>query len=102
MALQSGWRFKVSESQELSPYQKELLETFNKTVTRLMKKKYRGKMVIDFYVKTAGGTSIAAERRKAEGFFEKFIQGKGIDIGHGGDAIVEGFDLWDWQEGDAA
>jgi len=43
-------------------------------------------MVIDFTRKSSrdfGGVW----RRKAEGFFEEVYVGKGIDIGHGGDAI---------------
>ena len=48
-----------------------------------------------------GGTSIGKDRRKAEGFFERFIVGNGIDIGHGGDPLTPDCKLWDTQQGDA-
>jgi SAM-dependent methyltransferase len=48
-----------------------------------------------------GGTTVARPRREAEGFFERFIRGKGIDIGHGGDPLTPDCELWDTTQGDA-
>lgn len=43
----------------------------------------------------------SAPRREAEGFFTKYIQGKGIDIGHGGTPLTEDCDGWEIDNGDA-
>ncbi|MDA1277812.1 MAG: class I SAM-dependent methyltransferase [Verrucomicrobia bacterium] len=40
-------------------------------------------------------------RREAEGFFERYCQGKGIDIGWGGDPITPDVRGWDIEDGDA-
>jgi len=48
-----------------------------------------------------GETTKARERRIREGFFEKYTLGKGLDIGFGGDPIVEGVRGWDFEHGDA-
>ena len=46
-------------------------------------------------------TSKAKGRRIRERFFEKYCQGKGIDIGYGGDLLSENCQGWDIENGDA-
>jgi SAM-dependent methyltransferase len=46
-------------------------------------------------------TSKARPRREAEGFFETYCKGNGIDIGFGGDLLVENCRGWDLEDGDA-
>ena len=46
-------------------------------------------------------TSKAKNRRLKEDFFEKYCQGKGLDIGFGGDLIVPRCQGWDFEHGDA-
>lgn len=48
-----------------------------------------------------GETSKAKPRRLREGFFERYCQGRGLDIGYGGDPIVPGAQGWDYEHGDA-
>lgn len=48
-----------------------------------------------------GETHKAKGRREREGFFDKFCQGKGLDIGYGGDPILPGVRGWDFEHGDA-
>jgi len=48
-----------------------------------------------------GETARSRARRMREGFFEKFTQGNGLDIGYGGDPIVPGVQGWDLEHGDA-
>jgi len=43
----------------------------------------------------------ARKRRIREGFFLKYCNGKGIDIGYGGDLLTPNCDAWDLEEGDA-
>lgn len=43
----------------------------------------------------------ARERRKREWFFRKYCQGKGLDIGYGGDLLVPNCVGWDVEDGDA-
>ncbi|MBN1788496.1 MAG: class I SAM-dependent methyltransferase [Sedimentisphaerales bacterium] len=45
-------------------------------------------------------TSKARARRIKENFFEKYCQGKGLDIGYGGDAITNQCCGWDIEDGD--
>jgi len=50
-----------------------------------------------------GETLKSRKRRLREGFFEKYCQGKGIDIGCGPyDRIMPDVDGWDKEDGDAA
>lgn len=50
----------------------------------------------------AGGeTKRAQERRIREGFFEKYCQGEGLDIGCGGDPVTPNCAGWDLCNGDA-
>lgn len=51
------------------------------------------------YVKAE--TTKAKPRRQKEGFYEKFINGKGLDIGYGGDPIAPDVQGWDFEHGDA-
>lgn len=53
------------------------------------------------YKNFIGETARSAARRKREGFFEKYCQGEGIDIGYGADLIVPGCSGWDARNGDA-
>lgn len=46
-------------------------------------------------------TAKAKTRRIAEGFFDKYFQGEGIDIGYGGDLVVPNCRGWDVEDGDA-
>lgn len=46
-------------------------------------------------------TSKARPRRLAEGFFDKYCKGKGIDIGYGGDLLITNCMGWDIENGDA-
>jgi SAM-dependent methyltransferase len=48
-----------------------------------------------------GETSKAHNRRMREGFFEKYCNGKGLDIGFGGDLILPDAQRWDFEHGDA-
>ncbi len=48
-----------------------------------------------------GETHKAHERREREGFFDQYCRGKGLDIGYGGDPVVEGVTGWDFEHGDA-
>jgi len=49
----------------------------------------------------AGETSKAHARRTRENFFEKYCQGRGLDVGCGGDPIVKDVFRWDREYGDA-
>lgn len=46
-------------------------------------------------------TSKAKDRRKAAGFFERYLRGQGIDVGYGGDLVVPNCRGWDVEDGDA-
>jgi SAM-dependent methyltransferase len=46
-------------------------------------------------------TSKAKPRRQREGFFDLYCQGRGLDIGYGGDPVVRGVRGWDFEHGDA-
>lgn len=48
-----------------------------------------------------GESHKARGRRKREGFFEKYCNGNGLDIGYGGDPVVPGVTGWDYEHGDA-
>jgi len=48
-----------------------------------------------------GETEKAKGRRLREGFFEKYCQGKGLDVGFGGDLLSENCRGWDYEHGDA-
>ncbi len=46
-------------------------------------------------------TSKARGRRLRESFFEKYCQGRGLDVGCGGDLVAENTIGWDFEHGDA-
>ncbi len=46
-------------------------------------------------------TSGARPRREQEGFFERYCQGQGLDIGYGGDLVCTNARGWDLEDGDA-
>lgn len=48
-----------------------------------------------------GETAKAYERRLREGFIDKYCQGYGLDVGYGGDPVVENVRGWDFEHGDA-
>ncbi len=48
-----------------------------------------------------GETTKAHARRQSEGFFDKYCQGRGLDIGFGGDPITATSEGWDFEDGDA-
>lgn len=50
---------------------------------------------------TPGETTKARGRRVKDGFFDKYCQGKGLDIGYGGDLLTPICRGWDWEHGDA-
>lgn len=60
-----------------------------------------------FYFRTFGRpvkfleSSKAKERRIGEGFFERYCQGSGLDIGYGGDLLAPNCKGWDFEHGDA-
>lgn len=51
--------------------------------------------------KSFGESFKSKARREREGFFAKYCQGKGLDIGYGGDPILPGVRGWDFEHGDA-
>jgi len=48
-----------------------------------------------------GETNKARPRRIREKFFEKYCQGKGLDVGYGGDLLAENCRGWDIEDGNA-
>lgn len=46
-------------------------------------------------------TAKAKVRRLREGFFVKYCQGRGLDIGYGGDLLTLNCEGWDLEQGDA-
>jgi len=46
-------------------------------------------------------TSKARARRIAEGFFDRYFKGRGLDVGYGGDLVVPNCRGWDVEDGDA-
>jgi len=61
--------------------------------------KYRFKFTRRPYIPQV--SSSCRERRRREGFFDKYCQGKGIDIGYGGDPVTPDVRGWDVEDGDA-
>ncbi len=76
-----------------------------KPVWGLLYKLALGYRMLKFHVISrsakARETSKAYSRRVGENFFEKFCQGKGMDIGHGGDILAKNCQGWDIEDGDA-
>ncbi|HZW39724.1 MAG TPA: methyltransferase domain-containing protein [Ignavibacteriaceae bacterium] len=69
-------------------------------------KKYYWKYKSKIYLQegrpfVAAETTKAKSRRMREGFYDKYVQGKGLDIGYGGDKLVDNEDIWDFEHGDA-
>ena len=44
-------------------------------------------------------TSKARARRIAEGFFDRYFKGRGLDVGYGGDLVVPNCRGWDVEQG---
>lgn len=61
--------------------------------------KFKYKFISRPYI--AGETTKAYSRRKKEGFFEKYCNGKGLDIGFGGDLVKKDATGFDFEHGDA-
>lgn len=55
----------------------------------------------EIYQHYEGETSRAHDRRAREGFFDKYCQGEGLDVGYGGDVITPTASGWDFRNGDA-
>lgn len=53
------------------------------------------------YQEYKGETSKSYKRRLREGFFDKYCQGEGLDIGYGSDPITPDCSGWDMRNGDA-
>src|SRR5687767_653276 len=51
--------------------------------------------------RTQGETAKAHARREREKFFELYCSGRGLDIGHGGDPVIEDCLGWESEDGDA-
>jgi len=51
--------------------------------------------------KEQGETSKARQRRTREKFFERYCNGRGLDIGFGGDLLTPNCVGWDFEHGDA-
>ncbi|MEO8649037.1 MAG: class I SAM-dependent methyltransferase [Acidobacteriota bacterium] len=51
--------------------------------------------------KVKAESSKAYARRVREGFFDKYCQGRGLDIGYGGDILAKNCRGWDFEDGDA-
>ena len=64
---------------------------------RLLKIKYR----LGGRPERPAETSKAKSRRIRESFFEQFCNGRGLDIGYGGDLLSENCTGWDYEHGDA-
>lgn len=79
--------------------------TLPKPVWNSLKGAFYGLMTFRYKVfgrpKFTGETTKAHGRRVTEGFFEKYCQGRGFDIGHGGDPLTSTCDGWDFEDGDA-
>lgn len=59
------------------------------------------KMPAEIYQHYEGETTKSHNRRIREGFFEKYCNGEGFDIGYGGDIITPDCSGWDMRNGDA-
>ncbi len=55
----------------------------------------------EIYQHYEGETSRAHARRAHEGFFDKYCQGEGLDVGYGGDVITPTASGWDFRNGNA-
>ena len=51
--------------------------------------------------KQQGETSKTRQRRTREAFFERYFNGRGLDIGFGGDLLTPNCVGWDFEHGDA-
>ncbi len=54
-----------------------------------------------FSLQKRGETSKSKNRRISEGFFQKYCQGRGLDIGYGGDLLTPTCSGWEMDQGDA-
>src|SRR5258708_29253972 len=50
---------------------------------------------------TPAETTKAKGRRQRDGFFQKYCNGSGLDIGFGGDLLSDNCAGWDFEHGDA-
>ncbi|MBR1646294.1 MAG: class I SAM-dependent methyltransferase [Selenomonadaceae bacterium] len=55
----------------------------------------------EIYQHYVGETAKSHDRRQREGFFDKYCNGEGLDIGYGADLIVPNCSGWDLRNGDA-
>lgn len=70
-----------------------LLDNYKKLLS--IKRYYFGRLY------KPGESSKAKPRRIREDFFHKYCQGKGLDIGYGGDLLLRSCQGWDIEHGDA-
>ncbi|XME04329.1 methyltransferase domain-containing protein [Lachnospiraceae bacterium C1.1] len=89
----------LSHSADTLGYVKSPLEEFfiipSKTGTSFVRQPAIIKEVYE------GETKRCNERRSREGFFEKYCNGEGLDIGYGSDPIMPSVYGWDIENGDA-
>jgi SAM-dependent methyltransferase len=62
---------------------------------------WKSMAVIGHRPQASAETTKARPRRLREGFFDLYCQGKGLDIGYGGDPVTPGCNGWDFEDGDA-
>ena len=62
--------------------------------------KWERKKPINYTIRRAE-TYKSKKRREREGFFSKYCQGEGLDIGWGGDLLASNCYVWDIENGDA-
>ena len=82
------------------------IEYFSEDLDRVLKVEKKGaELFKDAPVATdsiyRGETYKSYHRRQREGFFGKYCQGQGLDIGYGGDLVAPNCVGWDMQDGDA-
>jgi len=68
---------------------------FKQFIKRLRRKTFGRRTV------RAKESTKARPRREKEGFFQKFCQGRGLDIGYGGDLLAQNCKGWEIEQGDA-
>jgi SAM-dependent methyltransferase len=85
-------------AKSLGPINPQKIRELRKTACfNMLKVRYR----IQGRPKSQGETLKAKPRRIREGFFEKYCNGSGLDIGFGGDLLTGNCKGWDIEHGDA-
>lgn len=93
---------------DMTDFKKQLVRpfvVFYYLVLRIIKcfkfYQYKRNIIKNGRVTTYSETFKAKTRREREGFFDKFCQGQGLDIGYGGDLVHENAFGYDIEHGDA-